>query len=745
MHVGTEPALARYSTPKVEFSAANTNAIESGGQILIAVKLSSPATQIVTVKFKTKDGPAPDGATAPSDYIHTDDQLTFQIGNEVKTFPVQLVSDTKVELNEIVLLELYEPNGAELGPQSSATLTILDDDPANAVVEIEINDAGADDDFVFMTPSDAAETIYATATARNLTTGSGDLEVDLTNLAGAGDFFFSTAAGSEQSSSVKLTLPDDGTPVPFKLSGQTVSTKMGDAVIVAMLGAQEAGKKAGGVVKVEISFKYGASDTVKGVTGKDDDNAVQDVYKNERKDGTYNLGPGEFLAGGGSWNWGVLTIGKVIPKDHKRPVILERNAQGRSFIPLKDAKGQWLQLSWFTGATKDFDGGPTYRPSNDSGKLGSNIDHEPQSGISAGHVYDWDAPGIGPGTGDPVGSIFSVRANFYAFAVGELGGKTVVVSEAYKWYTRQSYKRTATGLIADGTVVGDNQTKDGEHTKLSYGLGSPSLTKTVPAVFDKSDNPLFGTLVFELYGKNLVDKPEGKTTMQCFLSIWKWEERIAAGLRNNSQHLTSDCRDGTKPNICKSTSPGMDMADEDETQVLDPCLGRRFIAPLGVSGWRHSQMNWSSRIQKFSSQCKGSLRRVENYLPAKMTKARDMCICTFLGRADRPYCRILFAWWPSQRSRARTEPAWVSHQGWSHERTQPFDWSPCVFRSLRLRKPNTRTRKGWWVKTSGANARRIRQALPASLRSETSHEAQRRGNASTYRPDSRRVAHSDQS
>ncbi|MCI0639669.1 MAG: hypothetical protein L0Y72_12240 [Gemmataceae bacterium] len=469
------------------------------------------------MKFKTKDGPSPDGATAPADYTHIEGELTFEIGEDMKSFSVQIVQETKVELNEIVLLELYEPSGAELGSTSTATLTILDDDPANPVVEIEINEGGADDDYVFITPSDAEATIYASATARNLSTGSGDLEVELTNLSGAGDFFFSTAGGTEQGSSVKLTLPDDGTPVPFMLSGQTVSTNMSDALIVAMVAGQEAGKKAGSVVKVEISFKYSATDTVKGVvTG--DDNAVQNNYFNERIPNSHQLGPGVFKKG---HSWGILGIGKVTPSGFPAPITLQRNAQARWYFSYqKDLK----YIEWGQAAQPDFPKNPSELPANDSGKDGVDQDSNPQSGGSKGHVYDWDAPGIAtPNSTHVVGTIASLRASFVVFAttLNPTTKKEERVSIAYKWFTRQSYKKTnfaSNTWVADNTIAGDNQTKDGSHTLLSYGLGSPSIDKTSPATLKKSQFPT-GVATFLVLGQNFVkgafvEFQKGNTTVK---------------------------------------------------------------------------------------------------------------------------------------------------------------------------------------------------------------------------------------
>src|SRR5262249_36916776 len=70
-------------------------------------------------------------ATAGSDYTATSGTLSFGIGETSKTFTVPITDDTLVEGNETVNLTLTSPtNGATLGTQNTATLTIVDNDVA---------------------------------------------------------------------------------------------------------------------------------------------------------------------------------------------------------------------------------------------------------------------------------------------------------------------------------------------------------------------------------------------------------------------------------------------------------------------------------------------------------------------------------------------------------------------------------------------------------------------------------------
>src|SRR4029077_9902940 len=85
----------------------------------------------VSVHYATSDGTA----TAGSDYTAASGTLTFADGEASKTFTVTILDDTAVEGNETVNLTLSGPTGgATLGTLASATLTIVDNDTATAVV-----------------------------------------------------------------------------------------------------------------------------------------------------------------------------------------------------------------------------------------------------------------------------------------------------------------------------------------------------------------------------------------------------------------------------------------------------------------------------------------------------------------------------------------------------------------------------------------------------------------------------------
>lgn len=94
-------------------------------QLNFTVTLSSPATQNVTVNYKTKDGTA----IAPGDYTALTGTLSFAPGETIKTVSVAIKGDTNIETDETFKLVLSNPVNATIA-KTAATGTILNDDLA---------------------------------------------------------------------------------------------------------------------------------------------------------------------------------------------------------------------------------------------------------------------------------------------------------------------------------------------------------------------------------------------------------------------------------------------------------------------------------------------------------------------------------------------------------------------------------------------------------------------------------------
>ena len=117
----------------VQFSEATYSVSEAGPTAKITVTRTMGIDKSVSVNYATSDGTA----TAGKDYKTSKTMsgtLTFKAGQTSKTFTIPIINDTLNEQNETVNLNLFNPNvGAILGTPSTATLNIVDNDPAGSV------------------------------------------------------------------------------------------------------------------------------------------------------------------------------------------------------------------------------------------------------------------------------------------------------------------------------------------------------------------------------------------------------------------------------------------------------------------------------------------------------------------------------------------------------------------------------------------------------------------------------------
>jgi hypothetical protein len=111
----------------VAFAAQVVNGGEGGGTAIVSVKRTRSTAGTVTVDYATADGTA----AAGSDYVSAAGTLTFDPGETIATFSVDLIQDAELEGGETVLLTLSNVTGpALLGASSTATLVLVDDEVA---------------------------------------------------------------------------------------------------------------------------------------------------------------------------------------------------------------------------------------------------------------------------------------------------------------------------------------------------------------------------------------------------------------------------------------------------------------------------------------------------------------------------------------------------------------------------------------------------------------------------------------
>ncbi|MEG4636641.1 Ig-like domain-containing protein [Microcoleus sp. Aus8_D4] len=107
------------------FSKANYSIKENAAAATITV-IRTNTDVAADVSYSTSNGTANAGA----DYTAASGRLNFAIGETQKTFTVPIIDDSLVEGDETVNLSLSLPsNGASLGTNSAAILTILDNTP----------------------------------------------------------------------------------------------------------------------------------------------------------------------------------------------------------------------------------------------------------------------------------------------------------------------------------------------------------------------------------------------------------------------------------------------------------------------------------------------------------------------------------------------------------------------------------------------------------------------------------------
>ncbi|MGH2806673.1 MAG: Calx-beta domain-containing protein [Actinomycetota bacterium] len=183
----------------VQFSTDAFSANESDTAAEITVVRTGDATGTAIVGFVTADGTAKLSSTrrclrcqvGPPDYSLASGTLVFGPGETEQTFQVPIVDDSAIEDDETVRLTLRKARArgttsAPLGPRSTATLTIVDNDPN--VSFARSSSVGSEEDGAFVgvvvsTSSATGVTVnYAvtggTATeGQDYTLGSGTLTV----------------------------------------------------------------------------------------------------------------------------------------------------------------------------------------------------------------------------------------------------------------------------------------------------------------------------------------------------------------------------------------------------------------------------------------------------------------------------------------------------------------------------------------------------------------------------------------
>jgi hypothetical protein len=110
--------------PLVRFNNSTFTVDERQSTAIITVILDSASNDLVTVDYLSRD----ESAVAGNDYGRVSGTLVFNPNQTVQRFTVPIFDDNLDEADERISLSLENPQGANLGFDSEATVIILDED-----------------------------------------------------------------------------------------------------------------------------------------------------------------------------------------------------------------------------------------------------------------------------------------------------------------------------------------------------------------------------------------------------------------------------------------------------------------------------------------------------------------------------------------------------------------------------------------------------------------------------------------
>ena len=119
----------------VQFSQNGFSGSESITAVALPVTVGGSATGTITVDYAVTGGSASSG----EDYLFQQGTLTFLQGESEGQIPIQVINDETVELSETIQVTLSNPVNAELGGNSLATYTILDNDGGDGPLDVAIH------------------------------------------------------------------------------------------------------------------------------------------------------------------------------------------------------------------------------------------------------------------------------------------------------------------------------------------------------------------------------------------------------------------------------------------------------------------------------------------------------------------------------------------------------------------------------------------------------------------------------
>ena len=135
------PAVLEAQAGTVQLSSANYTFQEGDGVVTITLTRTGGSSGVASVEVDVVGGTAnlPEDYSIPPTCVGPPcPPITWADGDSApKTVSISIIDDTLGEPSETVLLALSEPQGATIGVPGSATVTILDNDPALVIPTLD--------------------------------------------------------------------------------------------------------------------------------------------------------------------------------------------------------------------------------------------------------------------------------------------------------------------------------------------------------------------------------------------------------------------------------------------------------------------------------------------------------------------------------------------------------------------------------------------------------------------------------
>ncbi|QDV50075.1 Calx-beta domain-containing protein [Gimesia fumaroli] len=198
---------------QASLTIADTSVDEAVGTVTLTVSLDQPVETTISVGYSTAD----QSATETEDYMSVSGTLTFNPGDQTKTFTVPLIYSGLVEPDESFLVNLtgLQNNGFDVVLDDSQAVVTIIDRPPNSVFNIEATS--------FLEGNDGTKNIYfrITRTGEN----AGDLNfattIDFTTVDG-------TAIAGEDYTSLSRTLTFSASPTATSQYSNVLFSVNGD-------------------------------------------------------------------------------------------------------------------------------------------------------------------------------------------------------------------------------------------------------------------------------------------------------------------------------------------------------------------------------------------------------------------------------------------------------------------------------------------------------------------------------------